>query len=263
MGKESLENKVKSWLEESNVLLKKNTSGEQYFASYKNKKVVINLVDFNLNNEMFRLNSSKQQSMGILKEFNIPHIEIEIIGKEPEEYIDKAIDFFYKYNKKCVIRGDKGVCGENTFIVSDVFSLKNAITKIKERDVKPLVSPYYEAKYEYRVYFLNGKAELVVKKIKNEETGKHNLSTGATADIVTDSLLINNLSIICSKVSAIFGLRFAAIDIMDTDEGLKVVEFGIPNIKKFASFSEKNEILARNLFLKAFVIRLEDDGIEI
>lgn len=251
----TLQDNVKSWLEEMGVALEKNYCDEHYFATYEDKTVLINLVDLSLNSTMFKLNSSKEKSMSILKHFNIPHIEVFDLPNDLDESM-KICKEYLESHGSFVIRGDKGTCGLNTFFIYNEEDIASALYKLFEKNVKALISPYHNAPYEYRVYYLNDRAELVIKKEKNSVTGKHNLSSGASATVVNDKDLILKLEDICHKVANIFDLKFAAIDIMDTPEGLKVVEFGIPNIKRFASFSKENELLSKDLFQKAFKLKL-------
>lgn len=249
-----LQDTVKGFLESMGVILEKNTCGEHYFATYNNKTTLINLVDLSLNSTMFGLNSSKRQSMSILKKYDVPHIEVIDLSLDRDEAIEQSIKYF-KDNGKFLIRGDKGTCGNNTFFIEIKDDIYHALKMIDKTNVRPFISPYYEAMYEYRAMYLNGKVEFAVKKEINPLTGKHNLSTGSLASVVNDESLMKQIEEISCKVASIFDLKFAAIDIMDTKDGLKVVEFGIPNINRFASMNSYNYSLCEKLFQKAFIVK--------
>ena len=255
LSNKSLKDKVKEWLMDIGVILKKDKCGEHYFATYEGKMVVLNLDDLSLNSTMFRLNSSKRQSMSILNHFNVPHVEVLDLSNNLRDALVKCNEYLMEYGK-FVIRGDKGTCGTNTFIVENNNDISIALGKLFEKNVKPLMSPYYDAPYEYRVYYLKDRAELVIQKERNPDTGKHNLTTGAIATKVESEDKIFELEKICHQVASIFELNFAAIDILDTPEGFKVIEFGIPNIKRFSNLSAENEKLAKELYQKAFLYKM-------
>ncbi|WML35836.1 hypothetical protein [Clostridium sp. OS1-26] len=256
-SKKLVEKLVQKWLKEIGVVLEKIPYDDHYLATYKSKTKVVSLIDMSLNNTSFKLNGSKLKSCIIMNKLGIPHIEVTPLPKNKNDALITAAQYLKNNKCKFVIRGERGTCGTNTFFVESKEDIIYAIASICGQGIQPLISPYYEAPFEYRVYYLNGVSELIVKKYKNPNTGKHNLSLGAKALVETNSKKIKQLNIIAQQVGKLFDLRFAAIDIMKTEKGLKVVEFGIPNIRTFSSMSVQNEILAKNLFQKAFLLKFQ------
>ena len=254
---ESLEDKVARWLREEGVVVEKNTCGDYYFTSYKNKKLLTNLKDFDLNGQLFNLNNSKTEGTSILKKFNIPHIDVIRLPVDEDESYDKVVEFYIKNNNRCVIRGESGEKGLNTFIIKDISEIKQSITHITDKKIRMVLSPYYDAKHEYEVYILNGKAELTITKERDNSTGKHNLLNEDTISILNNGLVKENLERIAKDVSSIFDINFGVINILETHEGLKVVNFGIPDIKEFSNINLEYEQLSKELFLKAFLYRLK------
>lgn len=253
----NLNQKISNWISEMGVLLEKNDCGEYYFATYKDKTILINLTDFDLNKTAYRLNSSKRQSMSILNKFNIPHVEALNLSHDSILAYDSVINYFNEH-KSMVLRGDKGTCGNNTFIIKSEDEIRPALESIIDSKTRPFISPYYYSEKEYRAMFLNGKVEFVITKVLNKETGKHNISSGASAYIEKNVKLIKDIETISKQVANIFGISFAAIDIMDTAQGLKVVEFGIPNVKRFSTMTEEHNLICKKLFQKAFLLRYNE-----
>ena len=87
---------------------------------------------------------------------------------------------------------------------------------------------------------------------------KHNLNFGAVPKVVTDSNIINSLTKIALDASQILGINFASIDIIETDShDLKVLEInGSVCMGKFASYSEANHKLAKNIYKEAILSNL-------
>ena len=68
---------------------------------------------------------------------------------------------------------------------------------------------------------------------------RHNLGQGATAELVDDEELLNQLSLIAQQTSQVLNIRFASVDIIKTGDELKVLEVNSGVMMEF--FSSMNE----------------------
>ncbi|GAB6423096.1 hypothetical protein bcgnr5372_27490 [Bacillus luti] len=209
-------------------------------------------VDLDLNPTIFKVNSNKLLTADLLKTFKIPHVECHSLTENRNFAIEEAIRFFREREGEIAIRGTKGMCGHNTYFPSNEEEIPNMIETLLNIPTLPLCSPRYRCEYEYGVFMVGNKVEMVIRKELNPITNMHNLSTGAKASVIDDPIKLQEIQEIAEKVSTVFQLGFARIDIMDTKEGLKVLELSIPNFKKFALQNEVSEAAGKELFLKAY-----------
>jgi len=208
----------------------------------------------------FAYNSDKLLTCEILKVHDIPHVECIKLSDNQEDATREVIELFHKKNAEIVVRGRQGTCGLKTFFPKREVSLPMMISTLMhdpKRPTTPIVSPRYYAQHEYGVYVVGDKVELVVKKELNPITNTHNLSTGSSATEETDIEKVKEIQLLASKIASVFGLGFARIDIMDTTEGLKVLELSIPNYKKFALQNDTCEAAGKRLFIAAYTYSLK------
>lgn len=88
---------------------------------------------------------------------------------------------------------------------------------------------------------------------------RHNLNFGSVPEIVTDKNILSKLQKLSEKISNLLKIKFACIDIIETTNGeLKVLEInGSVTMGKFASFSEENYKLAKQIYKKAILNNLQ------
>lgn len=199
-----------------------------------------------------KINSEKHAVNLILEKFKYPIAKTESLTWNLEVATQRAIQLFKENKFRGVIRANKFAGGGGTFIIKNINSIPMMISTLLNHPngpIIPLFSPYYFSPVEYGVFVVNGKVELVIAKHLNEETGLHNLSLGAEASVVTNEDKINELESICRGISEIFGIGFGRIDILETEQGLKIIELSVPNFKKFAMQDEKSLAAAKKLFL--------------
>lgn len=91
--------------------------------------------------------------------------------------------------------------------------------------------------------------------LKNEKfrlNWKHNLGLGASASVVTDQTLINELSTLAIKATKALNAKFVSVDIVETTEGLKIIEVnGGVSMDHFASMGEDNYVTAKAIYQDA------------
>ncbi len=88
---------------------------------------------------------------------------------------------------------------------------------------------------------------------------KHNLCYGAKPEIVSDKNLVSKISKLALDATKALKINFASIDIVQTqDNHLKILEInGSVSMGKFASFSEENYILAKEIYRQAIIDNLK------
>ena len=81
---------------------------------------------------------------------------------------------------------------------------------------------------------------------------KHNLCGGAVPEVVTDHIIISQLALVAKMACKELKSHFVSVDIVDTKEGLKVLEInsGVC-MENFASSSEGNYAKAKEIYAAA------------
>ena len=81
---------------------------------------------------------------------------------------------------------------------------------------------------------------------------RHNLCGGAIPEVVTDHIIINQLADVAIRACKTLKAHFVSVDIVDTKEGLKVLEInsGVC-MENFASSSKENYLRAKEIYKDA------------
>ena len=235
------------------------------------KNGVTNLITgykFGINNHALgELLDDKYATFELLKQKEIPIIEHNILygPKNNNEYakginnVEYVKSLFNKYNKDVVLKINDGTCGANVIHIQDEAELVKQYERLSEKFFSMSLCPYYDIENEYRAIVVNGKVELLYKKIKpvvigngrssikellvdfNEEYFKNiddenlqkvlpdgvsyeydwrfNLAKGSKASFEIDEKLKFNIEKLAEDISKKIGLGFGSIDIIKTTEG--------------------------------------------
>jgi glutathione synthase/RimK-type ligase-like ATP-grasp enzyme len=114
------------------------------------------------------------------------------------------------------------------------------------------IAKYYESQFEYRFYILDSQVLFAYKKMKQNGGWMHNLSQGAVAELIDETypkyFELKDLSLDAFQA---LGLRCAAVDILSTSEGFKILEInnGIM-MDRFAASSPQYYELAKDAHRK-------------
>lgn len=220
---------------------------------------------FGMNNHALgELLDDKYATFELLKQIDIPIIEHNILygpnndneyakGSNSTEYI-KAL--FNEYNKDIVLKINDGTCGTNVLHIQDEYELVKQYKRLSEKYFSMSLCPYYDIENEYRTVVVNGKVELLYKKLKpvvigdgkstikellvnfnNDyfkkiydkelevilENGKSyeydwrfNLAKGSKASLEIENRLKNDIEKLAEEISKKIGLGFGSIDIIRT-----------------------------------------------
>ena len=130
---------------------------------------------FGINNHALgELLDDKYATFELLSKKNIPIIEHNIIygpgnnnqyaiGSNSEEYVK---GLFYKYNQNVVLKINDGTCGANVLHIKNIDELVEQYKNLSKKYFSMSLCPYYDIENEYRAIVVNGKTELLYKKIK-------------------------------------------------------------------------------------------------
>lgn len=255
-----------------------------------------NLLENN-SSAVFKILRDKSAVFEILSKYNIDCVEHFYFHENEREKFNKTAGNLLKIHKKIVLKQNDGMSGNFVYLIENSTDLTNKSNEIFEKFQSISVSPFYEIKHEYRVVILNNKVELIFDKIrpfvvgdgkntieklaKNKykfykidenidtslvlEAGesltlswRHNLNFGSIPEIVTDKKLLSGLSDLSKNIAKLLKIKFACIDIIETQGKLKVLEINSSvTMGKFASFSEENYNIAKNIYKKAILNNLK------
>lgn len=201
-----------------------------------------------------KMNGEKHAVNLILERFGYSIVETESLTMDLECAVQRATQLFEK-NGNGVIRANRAAAGLATYIIQHPRSIRMMVSNLLNNPngaTMPLFSPFYKADVEYGVYIVDGRVEMVVAKQLNKETGMHNLSLGAKALLVEEPHILDELQQMCSGLSELFGAGFFRVDVMDTAQGLKIIELSVPNFKRFSIQDEECLERGKALFLKYY-----------
>lgn len=147
-----------------------------------------------------------------------------------------------------VVKEATGTQGEQVYLCStkeDVFN----VVELLQKKTSVAICKYYESKYEYRFYILDGGILFAYRKTKSRHSWKHNLSQGANPELLSEKDIdkkYSDLKGLILRGNSTLGIRCAAIDVLETEEGYKILEVnsGIA-MDKFAATSEEYKKVAK------------------
>jgi len=170
---------------------------------------------------------SKSSAFNVLSKAKIkavPHLFL----KQPNSRFNTgdsylmAGDYFRQFEKHVVIKPDNGSQGEHVYKIADERTLMDKLKYLFSLEKDVALSPYFEAYLEYRIVTLCHEPRLFLAKEKSN-SWKHNLVQGAIVK-EPDTSVIPLLSEMAAKASKALGLDFCSVDILETNDGLFVIE---------------------------------------
>jgi len=163
----------------------------------------------------------------------IPHIQLLHPFKRQGWTAEKgtwtqALEYFNSHQQKVVLKPNQGTNGRHVYLCNTVQTLEAATHAIFESHPDAAISPFYEIKTEYRVFYVNGDCPLVYGKTPSDDNWRHNLSQGAKAfelDEAGDEKKLAKLKNLANRAAAAISINFATIDIAELKNGkLAVME---------------------------------------
>ncbi|MCQ2049559.1 MAG: hypothetical protein MJZ22_00920 [Candidatus Saccharibacteria bacterium] len=166
----------------------------------------------------------KVSTYALLSNNNIPAIPHYLIRKE--ESLSEITSKISQYSSPLVIKPCCGSRGRDVYLCKTTEeSLKN-ITKLLKKYDSVCISPFFDAKCEYRCFFLDNKIHFIYKKTKSGDSLFFNLCNGGKPSLIDQAEeKSRTIAEIATKAANSIGIRFAAIDILESKTGiLKVLE---------------------------------------
>lgn len=190
---------------------------------------------------------------------NVKHLQLFNSEVRKDMLIENSLEIdldltLLEFEYPVVVKPNMGTLGKNVFLCHSREEVLKAISVIDVKD-SVAISKYYESDFEYRFYILENEILFMYKKSKTKDSWKHNLNQGATPQREVASVEMRDLALSAFKV---LGLRCAAVDILETKEGYKVLEVnsGI-SMDKFVSFSQDNYLLGKDAHRKMLFAAME------
>lgn len=166
----------------------------------------------------------KVSTYTLLNSNNIPTIPHYLIRKE--ESLSEITSKINQYPLPLVIKPCCGSRGHDIYLCKTIEeSLKNTTKLLKKYD-SVCVSPFFDAKCEYRCFFLDNKVHFIYKKTKSDDSLFFNLCNGGNPSLIDQTEeKSRTIAEIATKAANSIGIRFAAIDILESKTGiLKILE---------------------------------------
>jgi ribosomal protein S6--L-glutamate ligase len=168
--------------------------------------------------------------------------------------MDKAmLAKIHSASGELVLKPNNASGGDDVVRVSTIPDIFGAAENILSKSVSLTVSPFIPFKNEYRVIMLDGEVLLMYRK-QIQSGWKHNLGLGALPELIEQNEM---LSFLATRTVSVLGIRFASVDIAETEDGMKILEVnsGVM-MERFSELSEENYWTAKEIYRKAVLKQL-------
>lgn len=174
----------------------------------------------------FNFECDSSASCLFAKDKSITHLFLEKnnIKSVEHKYISYEDAFKYEFKKDVVIKDISGTCGIDVYLAKNQEQCNTIFRFLMQKGKRICVSPFEQIEKEFRVIMVNFESKFIYSKIRKENQWKHNLMLGAEIEVVNDNDLKAMLSRIAKRVSKLFKLKTCSVDIIQTQDGLKILE---------------------------------------
>jgi len=151
-----------------------------------------------------------------------------------------------------------GSGGRHVFKCQTKAELKVALQKVMQGNKTIALSPLVEVSREFRVVVLDGQVKALFEKQRQDGVWHHNLRLGATPQTVTDKALATRLKDFALNIMDALQARLAAVDIVETPQGLAAMEVnGGIMMGHFSEHSPANHTQAAALYKEIIIKSLQ------
>lgn len=161
-----------------------------------------------------------KENIPAVEHFYLAHPDSKFSGQDPYPL---AMRYFHEFNGHAVVKQDNGAQGNHVYKVDGVEDLHDKLNTLFSLQLNGAIGPFYEAEIEYRIVTFNHQARVFLGK-KRVHSWKHNLINGAVTIEVKDKAKQEALAELASRTSQAMGLDFCSVDILETHQGLMVIE---------------------------------------
>ena len=192
---------------------------------------------------------------------------------------------------KIICKPNSGTGGAGLKIVEDEGDLEKAVSELFANESTMCICPYYDIQNEFRVIILDGKVQLIFRKVRPHIIGngkdniaslcaqsgkkadasigidmayipkdgekveigwKHNLGQGSSPEVISDGDVYDEVSRLAQKTLSLLGGRFASVDCVSIDGKYRVLEVNSGvMMDNFALSSKDNYIKAKSIYKAA------------
>jgi len=134
----------------------------------------------------------------------------------------QALEYFNTHGGKVVLKPNNGTNGRHVYLCDSVQTLEAATHAIFAEYPDAAISPFYDIKTEYRVFYVNGSCPLAYGKTPDADNWRHNLSQGAKAFELTcesEQKKLAALQEMAMQAARAIAINFATIDIVELANG--------------------------------------------
>ena len=193
-----------------------------------------------------------------------------VAGIDRDAAWNRAVSLL-REGKEVVVKNNYGTGGNQVYRVKTEEELEETVNTVYQRSYAASLSPFYEIREEYRVVMLDGEPRLTIRKERESrinEKGekeylnwKHNLGQGATGIVVEDPAILKKLYPIAKAAVEALGIRFCSADIIDTPEGLMVLEINAGvMLEHFSGQSPECFAKAKEIYRAAILAAFQDEN---
>ncbi len=167
----------------------------------------------------------------------VPHVFVPSVNAGGDPDLEKWRPFLEELIETtgyAVVKDNYGTGGNRVFRYDNADEAIAKIAELHKMIYGAAVSPWQEIREEYRVTMLMGEPQLVIRKERRSKIlpdgtkqyveWRHNLGLGAVAYRVTDPEILEKVEEMAARAAEAVDMRFASVDIIDTKEGLRVLE---------------------------------------
>ena len=210
----------------------------------------------------------KSAASELMTALGIPNISHILFASPPEQkfvgncgFMEELLALLKKHG--ClVVKPNDGTGGDRVYKVTTPCGLETAVFEIFQKSAYLAASPFEEIENEYRAVILDGEVRLLYTKKRPSLTGNgkstvkelllENLGQGARALPVRDEETRREVGLIARRVFEGLNVRFASVDVVETAEGLKVLEInsGVM-MENFAGQDEESRQIAKEIYRDA------------
>ncbi|MFN7251330.1 MAG: RimK family alpha-L-glutamate ligase [Anaerobacillus sp.] len=213
---------------DDNITFEEIAHNYLYLARQGDKTFLMHDVEVGLNNSASAKTAmSKSGTYELLSYYQIPAVEHIFLLNENSRFAHnnpfaEAEKLFFQWGRSVVLKQDNGSQGSNVYKITTVDELEARLHELFSLQVNGAISPYRESNHEYRIVTLNHQPKLFLAK-ERTTSWKHNLINGAISkDVPEEKIPI--LSELAIRASMALDLEFCTIDILETTNGLHVLE---------------------------------------
>ena len=230
------------------------------------KKVYLRGKNFGLNSALAAaLSKNKAQTFEVLRRNNVkavPHYEIyqsaryALYGNQEKRNKARINAIIKKDGLPLVLKPAEGERAQNVKLCRSKMKINRFSRELFLTENELVLSPFRQILHEYRTVVLGSKVELIYEKTKIGDRVKHGKFVFGVGAKVLDSSSekYQKLEKIAKKAAKVLGVKFASIDIIESDaEGLEVLEVNsLVCLKNFAKNSNEYFEIVEKIYKKAF-----------